>query len=130
VPDLRGRVPIHQGQGSGLSNYTIGQIGGAETVTLTLSQIPAHAHPGTGRPEGAFDCPGAFDGPATATDPVGRVFAIPTDGSNAYSTIAPAATGGSGTLTPQGGNGSHDNMQPYQCVTFVISLFGIFPSPF
>ena len=121
LPNLQGRVPVHQGQGPGLANYVIGQSGGQESEVLTLNQLPAHNHANAGTP-------GACDGPATATDPAGRVFAIPTDGSNAFATAATGVMGGGGTLPSQGGNLPHDNMQPYQCVSFVISLFGIFPS--
>jgi len=121
LPNLQGRTPVHQGQGPGLANYVMGQTGGQETVALTTNQLPAHTHPNAGTV-------GACDGPATATDPVGRVFAIPTDGSNAFASAGAAAMGGGGTLPIQGGNTAHDNMQPYQCVNFVIALFGIFPT--
>jgi len=121
LPDMRGRVPIHQGTGTGLSGYVIGQLGGAESVTLNTTQLPAHSHAITATP-------GASDGPATATDPAGRVFAIRNDGANAYADTATGVMGGSEALAAQGGGLAHDNMQPFLGVSFVIALEGIFPS--
>ena len=120
LPDLRSRVPVHQGQGTGLSNYVMGQAAGVENTTLLTTQIPSHSHPNAA---GA----GASDAPATATDPAGRVWAVPTDGSNAYGT-ADGSMGGGGTLANQGGNQPHNNVQPFLCIHFIIALEGIFPS--
>ena len=120
LPDLRGRVPVHQGTGPGLSTYIIGQTGGSETVTLTGNQLPAHTHAVT---------PPASDGPATATDPAGRVFTVRTDGGNAFTATVTGVMGGGGSPLPnQGGGVPHNNIQPYLCVTFVIAVEGIFPS--
>jgi microcystin-dependent protein len=110
LPDLRGRLPIHQGNGSILA-----ETGGAEEVTLTVNQIPAHAHAML-----------AADGTATGTSPAGNV---PGEGSkriyrdpSALAAMAPASIGSTGGGQP------HTNMQPYLCVEFIISLFGIFRS--
>lgn len=111
LPDLRGRIPIHFGNG-----FTLAETGGVETVTLTVSQIPAHSH--------AFL---ATSSPANATGPTGNVLGELTAASiftNSAPTIAMAAGTGSST----GGSQPHDNFQPYLCVDFIISLFGIFPS--
>jgi microcystin-dependent protein len=116
LPDLRGRVVIGQGQGPGTSNYTIGQTGGEETVTLTLSQIPAHTHTAmasksngdTASPAGAYWAPRA------------RTLLFSNSGS--LTPIAPQA------LATTGGNQPHDNLKPYLAMTYVIWAFGIYPS--
>lgn len=111
LPDLRGRIPIHQGNG-----FILAETGGAEEITLTVSQIPAHNHP------------------MLATNDV------PTSSSPGANLTGQAATklyrGGSpsvylspGAVSPTGGSQPHTNFQPYLCVDFIISLFGIFPSP-
>jgi len=115
LPDLRGRIPIHQGNG-----YILAGTGGAEEVTLTVAQIPAHTHPLLATASGANDrspdgnmlaATGAFD----AWRPV--------DGATVTAAMAPQAIGSVGGSQP------HTNFQPYLCVDFIISLFGIFPSP-
>lgn len=118
LPDLRGRVPIHMGTGSGLSSYTLGEITGAETVTLTSQQIPQHAHVlnATGN-VASYAKPGATLAPAQQS------------GGNLYATASSADTTLVGsTLNPIGGNQPHENMQPFLCVNFVIALEGVFPS--
>jgi microcystin-dependent protein len=119
MPDLRGRVPVHMGQGNGLSNYTLGETAGTETVALTTVQIPAHAHATPSTP--------ASSQPATATDPAGRVFAVATDGSAAYGAAANGSLGGP-AIASEGGGQAHSNLQPFTCVNFIIALEGIFPS--
>jgi microcystin-dependent protein len=121
LPDLRGRVPLHQGQGPGLTPRTIGESSGTETVTLLSSQMPAHNHT-----LAAFNSPGSLD------TPTGNVIANIVDpntggpatlfSATADTTMNPASIGISG------GNQPHENMQPYLCVNFVIALEGIFPS--
>lgn len=119
LPDLRGRVPVHFGQGPGLSNYPLGEQIGTESVTLISTQLPLHSHSLVA---------GATDAPATATDPAGRVFAVPTDGSQSYGTANGSMGAGGVTLAVDGGNQPHSNLQPFLCINFIISLFGIFPS--
>jgi microcystin-dependent protein len=118
LPNLLGRVPISDGQGSGLSNYVIGQTGGVENVTLTTSNLPAHNHTVQGD---------AATG--TANSPAGNVWANST---GAKQFVAPAgsnATMNSGAIGSALGSGQpHDNMRPFLAVSFIISLFGIFPS--
>jgi microcystin-dependent protein len=106
LPDLRGRVPIHQGSG-----FVIGQSGGAETVTLTASQLPAHSH----------SVRLAIGGTPTA-DPSGSLVAAA--GPNLFAT-GPATTL---STSANGGSQPHDNMAPFLGISFIIALFGIFPS--
>jgi microcystin-dependent protein len=113
LPDLRGRLPVHQGTG-----YAMGQAAGSETVTLTIGQVPVHPH--------SFMCStdGATKGVPTQNVPAG------TGSGNAYIQAVATAAMAPGSIPPSGGNGQpHPNIQPYQCVTFIISLSGIFPSP-
>jgi microcystin-dependent protein len=121
LPDLRGRVPIHHGQGPGLANRTLGEMAGTESVTLIQTQMPAHAHAGG---SGAL----AVNLPATSTDPTGRVFAVPLDGANAYSGTVGGQLAGGVNISPDGGNQPHDNVQPFLCLNYCIALEGIFPS--
>ena len=115
LPNLQSRIPIHMGQGSGTSSYTLGESGGVETVTLTTNQIPIHTHPPLASNTGGSDNPsGNYWGASSTGKP--------------YS-VAPAAVQmNTGTITPTGGSQPHDNLLPYLCVTYIISLFGIFPS--
>ena len=116
APDLRGRLPIHQGQGPGLSNRVIGETGGVESVTLSVNQIPAHGHAllaSTDVPTGSSPS-GAVTGQAAA-----KFYRAGT----AATALNPAI------ITSVGGSQPHDNLQPYLCVNFIISLYGIYPSP-
>jgi len=111
LPDLRGRIPMHFGNG-----FTLAETGGVETVTLTVSQIPAHSHPFL-----------ASTDQANTLNAGGNLMSA-TKTATPYIQIAPGSP-----LTPQaissvGGSQPHDNFQPYLCVDFIISLFGIFPS--
>ena len=116
LPDLRSRVPIHQGQGPGLSNYILAQTGGVETVTLTQNQMPGHSHTPVASNTGASDSPGnSFWANSTTGKP--------------YSAAPPAVQMNAGTMGAAGGSQPHDNMIPFLCVSYIISLFGIFPSP-
>jgi microcystin-dependent protein len=116
LPDLRGRAPIHRGQGPGLQNYDQGQKAGSETVTLQVTQLPAHNH---GVSVGASN-----NAPST-TRPAGAVYAASTmftDAANAGGSL------GAVTVAAAGGNGAHDNMEPYLALNYIIALEGIFPS--
>lgn len=117
LPDLRGRLPVHQGQGPGLTSFIIAQAGGAETVPLTLPQLPAHTHmaQATSAKADRRDPKGAL--PARAAEPAYEPFADP------------AVLMISTPVGASGGSQPHTNLQPYLCVHFIISLFGIYPSP-
>jgi microcystin-dependent protein len=112
LPDLRGRLPVHQGNG-----YILAETGGAEEVTLTAQQIPVHSHPLT-----------VSAGPGNLNSPAGSV-----PGESAavkiYVAEQPTASLSPSALAATGGSQPHNNFQPYLCVSFIISLFGIFPSP-
>lgn len=111
LPDLRGRIPVHQGNG-----FVLAESGGVEEVTLTVNQIPAHAHPAL-----------ASTAAATGNNPVGNLLAE-TSTINLYLVDAPDSQMAAQAITPVGGSQPHTNFQPYLCVDFIISLFGIFPS--
>ena len=115
LPDLRGRVPIHQGNGAGLQSRPMGTTGGSETVTLTLAQMPAHAHSLNASPTAA----------SAAAGPGGVLAASTTQ---IYGAGTPATPMDGAEVTPVGGNQPHQNMAPFQAVNFIISLYGIYPS--
>lgn len=113
LPNLQGRVPVHQGSLTG-QNYVLGQQGGSENVTLTTNQLPAHAH--------AFEVSTAV---ATTNTPTGNFVAATTQ--NTYTTGSGNVPMGN-AVGSNGGSQPHANVQPFLCVTYIISLFGIFPS--
>jgi microcystin-dependent protein len=116
LPDLQSRVPIHMGKGKDGVTYQLAEAAGTESVTLTTQQIPSHTH--------------AFLGSTTAatlTSPKDSVVA--TSAQVDYLTIATASVAmNSNAITPAGGSQPHENCQPFLCINFIISLFGIFPS--
>jgi microcystin-dependent protein len=117
VPDLQGRVPIHQGQGPGISQtYQIGETAGTESVTLSTNQIPIHTHALL-----------ASTDPANAVAPTGNVLANPVN-TFPYFPSTGSVQLNQATLTPVGGSQPHENMMPFLVVTYIISLFGIFPT--
>jgi len=114
LPDLRGRIPIHQGNG-----FILAETGGAEEITLTVAQIPAHSHP--------FLATGNL---ATTNELTSNVPAASTGATVLpYGTDAPPTNLSPQSISSVGGSQPHTNFQPYLCVDFIISLFGIFPSP-
>ncbi len=122
LPDLRGRVPIHTGQGAGLSNRVQGSNAGQEQVTLNTLQMPSHTHPTTGNVP-------VTNAIGNQTAPAGNRLAKANDGESNYSDAAAngnvAATVSIGNA---GGNQAHDNMPPFLTIRFMIALSGIFPS--
>ncbi len=111
IPDLRGRLPLHQGNG-----FILAETGGAEEVTLTVNQIPAHSHPMLA----SLDIPTLANPGNNVTGQAAAKF---------YRAGTPSTTLGPQMIGPVGGSQPHTNFQPYLCVDFIISLFGIFPSP-
>src|SRR3954469_26017647 len=114
LPDLRGRVPLHQGQGQGLSPYNLGEVGGSETVTLLTPQMPAHNHP---------FAPPVSSAAGGAADPTNNFPAAQdaTQGPFNYNTTTTGA-GGAGMSGAQGGSQPHANIQPFLCVNYIIAL--------
>lgn len=113
LPDLRGRVPMHQGPG-----YIQGQQAGVESVTLGASQIPAHSHALSGSAANASTTAPAGNVPAT----MGAVTTF------LYGTDAPSTSLSPQSVSPAGGSQPHENMQPFLCVSFIIAAYGIYPS--
>jgi microcystin-dependent protein len=116
LPDLRGRLPLHQGTDGG-SSYVLGQNGGVESVTLSTQQIPAHTHP--------FAVVGSRSGEHSSPD--GN---LPAQSLNVTPYINDVPSGGfvSAAIGQTGGSQPHENLQPFLCVSFIIALFGVFPS--
>ena len=112
LPDLRGRLPLHQGNG-----FVMAETGGAEEITLTTQQIPVHTHP--------LLVNGAGGNESNATDNV----LASSPSLDLYRESTPSAQLAATAIGPVGGSQPHTNFQPYLCVDFIISLFGIFPSP-
>jgi microcystin-dependent protein len=116
LPDLRGRAPVHE---SGATGFTIGARAGTETVAVTAQQLPAHTHTPRGATVG------------NAAGPVGNYWSTDSGGNvAAYHTVPPAPNGqmNGAALSSVGGNQAHQNMQPFLAISYIISLFGIFPS--
>ncbi len=124
VPDLRGRVPVHQGTGPGLTNRVMGQKAGTETETLTNSQVPQHTHSFlTTTANGNVVAPGPTVLPAKPVDPISTptLYVVP-----GTSTIKPTAM--ANTISSVGGSQAHSNMMPTLGLNYIIALWGIFPS--
>ena len=113
LPDMRGRLPMHRGT----NGVVLAQAAGVEEVTLTIQQIPSHTHP--------LLC---NSGGASEASPAGAIMAEQLAVS-AYQSASPAVAMAPQSIGPVGGSQPHTNFQPYLCVNFIISLFGIFPSP-
>ena len=132
LPDLRGRVAIHPGTGTGLPTYRLGQKGGTPYVTLTQNQLPTHSHAG-----GQLN---ASAGAADTTSPAGNSLAMPPSSGNLYkaSPIPPASDvpptdvmhtdSVGGPVGAVGGGQSHENRSPYLAMNFIIAIQGVFPS--
>ena len=127
LPNLQGRVPLHMGQGPGLSSYTIGQAAGVDNVTLTTQTLPSHNHSAL-----AANSDGNSNKPGTGTilsneggaDKAAVSIYAPWDNTPAnMTTLLPGSVG------PVGGSQPHENRQPLLVLNFIISLFGVFPSP-
>ena len=114
LPNLQGRIPIHQGNGGG-GEYVMGQAAGAETVTLSVNQIPAHNH-----------TLNAQSGAGTQPSPSNGVWAA--SSLNQFSGSAGTGQMAASSIASAGGGQPHDNMPPFLVVNFIIALFGIFPS--
>src|SRR5580658_416275 len=113
LPNLRGSVPINQGEGAGLTSRVMGEVGGSPTVTLTVAEIPVHSH--------GVACAAT----GTSDSPLDAVFA----GSQAGNAYAPSGTKvnmSAAAVAPAGGSQPHNNMPPYLVLNFCIALQGVF----
>jgi microcystin-dependent protein len=124
LPNLQSRVPVHFGQGAGLSSYSMGEATGSETVTLNATQMPSHTH-----------AVNATTGSGSQSSPAGNYLASP--GASPHgTTVAPYAPSNSGnattlsgaTIGAAGGSQPHSNLQPVLCVSFCICVSGLFPA--
>lgn len=115
LPNLQSRIPVHQGPLAGGATYTIGELSGVESVTLTQNQMPTHTHAAQGN---------AGDG--SQASPTNNFWGL--SPSNIYSTTAPATPMNGGAVGIVGGSQPHENMLPFLCINFIIALEGIFPS--
>jgi microcystin-dependent protein len=113
LPDLRGRIPIHQGNG-----FILAETGGAEEITLTVNQIPAHSHPML-----------ASNNAGNTTNAQNNIICASPSINLYIEGFSPDTNFNAQTVGSVGGSQPHTNFQPYLCVDFIISLFGIFPSP-
>lgn len=120
LPNLQSRVPIHQGQGTGLSAYTLGEEGGAEIITLTTGQLPQHSH-----------TVNASSAHGDQMAPTGNLLgAGHSTGTAPYKSggVAPNVTMSANTIANTGSGQPHSNIQPFLVLNFYIALVGIFPS--
>ena len=116
LPNLQSRTPIHSGTGQDGQTYQLGESFGVEEVTLSTQQIPVHTHPMLAATElGSSNSPG---GNLLANCSALKI----------YTASAPSIALAPNSVTPVGGSQPHDNMQPFLCISFIISLFGVFPS--
>jgi microcystin-dependent protein len=116
LPNLASRVPIHMGTGPDGTTYQIGEMAGTEQETLSTQQIPLHTHPLTGS-----------TGTATSQDPANLLLA--TTQAQTYTNLTDTLTNmAANSIGPAGGSQPHENTQPFLCINFIISLFGVFPS--
>ena len=116
LPNLASRVPIHMGTGPDGTTYQIGEMAGTEQVSLTVQQIPNHSHPLA-----------ASQSQATDTLPTGSVLAQSII-ADMYIQDSPDGALAASSVQPVGGSQPHENTQPFLCINFIISLFGVFPS--
>ncbi|MBV9880848.1 MAG: phage tail protein [Gemmatirosa sp.] len=117
LPNLASRVPVHMGRGPDGNSYQIGEMAGTETETLTVQQIPSHSHPLV-----------ASTSQATDTLPANNVLAQSVI-ADMYIQDSPDGALAPSSVQPQGGSQPHENCQPFLCINFIISLYGIYPPP-
>jgi microcystin-dependent protein len=116
LPNLASRVPIHMGTGPSGVTYQLGEMAGTEQETLTTQQIPSHTHPMVGSTD-----------PAGQQSPTSNVVAKSTQ-VDLYINAQPQDAMNAQAVSPAGGSQPHENCQPFLCINFIISLFGVFPS--
>jgi microcystin-dependent protein len=119
LPDMQGNVPMHPGQGQGLSLRDLGETSGVESVTLLLSEIPVHTHSMM-----AQNTPANVNSPGPNTVSLARA----SGGGFTYGPVASSVNMAPQILSPAGGSLPHNNMQPYLTLNFCIALQGVFPA--
>ena len=118
LPNLQSRIPLHMGNGPDGITYPLAQMAGTEAVTLTVQQIPVHTHPLM-----------ASNDLANTTAPGGNVLAAnPSATTFPYGTDMPTTLLNANAVSPVGGSQPHENTQPFLCINYIISMFGIFPT--
>jgi microcystin-dependent protein len=117
MPDLQSRVPLHFGNGPDGINYPRAQMAGTETVTLTTQQMPVHTHPVI-----------ASTGPGNVNSPTNNLIGV-SAAVKVFIEDEPVVNMNAGAVGPQGGSQPHENCQPFLCINYIISLFGLYPSP-
>ena len=117
MPDLQSRVPIHMGTAKGGITYTLGENAGTEQETLSVQQIPIHNHALT-----ASTAAGAVNNPTNQVIAASASVKL-------FIQDTPDSTLNANSVTPQGGSQPHENTQPFLCINFIISLYGVYPSP-
>ncbi|HEY9282024.1 MAG TPA: tail fiber protein [Pyrinomonadaceae bacterium] len=117
LPNLQSRVPIHMGNGPDGVTYPLAQMAGTESVTLTIQQIPMHNHAAL-----------ASENTATVTTPTNNLIGKSTQ-IDMFINAQPGDPMNNQSITPVGGSQPHENCQPFLCINYIISLFGLFPSP-
>ena len=115
LPNLASRVPIHMGTGPDGTTYQLAEMAGTEQETLTVQQIPTHTHPWL-----------ASTADGNNAEPVGGVPAVAQG--DLYTTDFTFVPMNAQAITPMGGSQPHENTQPFLCINFILSLFGVFPS--
>lgn len=116
LPNLQSRVPLHMGTGPDGITYPISQMAGTEQETLTVQQIPVHKHTML-----------ATSSPGAQTNPAGQVLARDA-GTDLYGSDNPYVNMAAQAIGPTGGSQPHENVQPFLCINYIISMFGLFPS--
>jgi microcystin-dependent protein len=116
LPNLQSRVPIHMGTGPDGTTYQIGEMAGTEQETLSVQQIPNHTHPFT-----------ASNNVTQDTNPTGSTVGQSTQ-ATLYIDDVPNVNMAAAAIAPAGGSQPHENVQPFLCINYIISLFGVFPS--
>jgi microcystin-dependent protein len=116
LPNLASRIPVHMGTGPDGTTYQIGEMAGTEQETLTVQQIPNHTHALLGSTDAA-----------TKGNPSGAILGQSAQVSYMFETDAALAMNAN-SITPAGGSQPHENTQPFLCMNYIISLFGVFPS--
>lgn len=114
LPDLRSRIPIHMGTDPGASTFVLGQAAGVESVALTVNNLPQHSHAVAGSSTGG------------SNNPSGNAYG---GGQSLFSSAAPSVALSPATVGFSGSSVPHTNIMPYQCVNYIIALFGNFPTP-